>query len=188
MFTGFQTLFWFVGNRFLGNSFKIQDKCNLGDSDGGDIVMLVTDLRCWWHNQYVGDFFRYVGDFLNVLNRSPTHLVSNIRHQHRCYRYLSWISGPIGFQIFVSSWHKISVNQLYYGQNWIFEICNFGPWFLRQVETEIKLSDGCKRPRNLKNVGSVFQVCPTIVFIDRFCPFLWLFIVDKWLSLIIYQL
>jgi len=28
-------------------------------------------------------FFRYVGDFLNVLNRSPAHLVSNIRHQHR---------------------------------------------------------------------------------------------------------
>ena len=26
---------------------------------------------CWWH-RYVGDFFRYVGDFLYVLNRSPT--------------------------------------------------------------------------------------------------------------------
>ena len=59
--------------------------------------MMVTDLRCWWQNHYVGDFFRYVGDFLNVLNwsstsgighqhlkLSPTHLVSNIRHQHRC--------------------------------------------------------------------------------------------------------
>ena len=49
----------------------------------GDFMM-VTDLRCWWQNHYVGDFFRYVGDFLNVLNRSSTHLVSNIRHQHRC--------------------------------------------------------------------------------------------------------
>ena len=36
-----------------------------GDSDVGDIVMLVTDLRCWWQNHYVGDF-------LNVLNRSTT--------------------------------------------------------------------------------------------------------------------
>ena len=43
-----------------------------GDSDVGDIVMLVTDMRCWWHNHYVGDCFRYVGDLLNVLNRSPT--------------------------------------------------------------------------------------------------------------------
>ena len=34
--------------------------------------MIVTDLRCWWQNHYVGDFFRYVGDFLNVLNWSPT--------------------------------------------------------------------------------------------------------------------
>ena len=41
-----------------------------GDSDVGDIMM-VTDLRCWWQNHYVGDFFRYVGDFSNVLNRSP---------------------------------------------------------------------------------------------------------------------
>ena len=49
--------------------------------------MMVTDLRCWWQNHYVGDFFRYVCDFLNVLNRSPTHLVFNIRHQHRCNRW-----------------------------------------------------------------------------------------------------
>ena len=38
-----------------------------GDSDVGDNVMLVfmmvTDLRCWWQNLYVGDFFRNVGDF-----------------------------------------------------------------------------------------------------------------------------
>jgi len=29
---------------------------DFGDSDVGDIVMLVTDLRCWWQNHYVGDF------------------------------------------------------------------------------------------------------------------------------------
>ena len=34
--------------------------------------MMVTDFRCWWQNHDVGDFFRYVGDFLNVFNRSPT--------------------------------------------------------------------------------------------------------------------
>ena len=41
--------------------------------------MIVTDLRSWWQNYYVGDFFRYVGDFLNVSNRSPT---SQTYHQH----------------------------------------------------------------------------------------------------------
>ena len=39
-----------------------------GDSDVGDIVMIVTDLRCWWQNHYVGDFFRYVGDFHMVIS------------------------------------------------------------------------------------------------------------------------
>ena len=41
--------------------------------------MMVTDLRCWWQNHYVRDFVRYVGDFLNVSNRSPT---SQTCHQH----------------------------------------------------------------------------------------------------------
>ena len=34
--------------------------------------LMVTVFRCWWQNHYVGDFFCYVGDFLNVLNRPPT--------------------------------------------------------------------------------------------------------------------
>ena len=38
--------------------------------------MTVTDLRCWSRNQYVGDFFRYIGDFLNVPLRYK------IGHQH----------------------------------------------------------------------------------------------------------
>ena len=57
-----------------------------GDSDVGDIVMLVA--LWWWPVWDVGGrvivlvtFFRYVGDFLNVLNR---YLVSDLRHQHRC--------------------------------------------------------------------------------------------------------
>ena len=37
----------------------------------GDFMM-VTDLRCWWQNHYVGDF-------LNVFNQSPT---SQTCHQH----------------------------------------------------------------------------------------------------------
>ena len=42
--------------------------------------MMVTDLRCWWQNHYVCNFFRYVGDFLNrLLNRSST---SQTCHQH----------------------------------------------------------------------------------------------------------
>ena len=51
---------------------------HIGDSDVGDFMM-VTDFGCWWQNQYVGDFVRYVGDFLYVLNRSPT---SKTCHQH----------------------------------------------------------------------------------------------------------
>ena len=69
---------------FEKNSFTVACDMNLislsglasGDSDVGDNVMLVfmmvTDSRCWWQNHDVGDFFRYVGDFFNVLNRSPT--------------------------------------------------------------------------------------------------------------------
>ena len=34
---------------------------NIGDSDVGDIIILVTDFRCLWHNDYVGDFL----DFIN---------------------------------------------------------------------------------------------------------------------------
>ena len=44
--------------------FKMVSDC-VGDSDVGDFMM-VTDLRCWWQNHYVGDFFRYVGDFFSV--------------------------------------------------------------------------------------------------------------------------
>ena len=63
--------------------------------------MMVTDLRCWWQNHYVGDFVRYVGDFPNVLNRSSTsqtchqHIWSptsvtniNLTFLHRCWYYL----------------------------------------------------------------------------------------------------
>ena len=55
----------------------------------GDFTM-VTDLRCWWQNHFVGDFFRYIGDFLNVLNRSPT---SWIGHQH-----LKLVTNTFGLQ------------------------------------------------------------------------------------------
>ena len=59
-----------------------------GDSDVGGIVMfvmIVTDLRCWWQNHYVGDFFRCwwfsqcIKSVTNILNRSPT---SQTCHQH----------------------------------------------------------------------------------------------------------
>ena len=42
-----------------------------GDSDVGDFMM-VTDFTCWWQNHYVCDFFRYVGENLNVFNWSST--------------------------------------------------------------------------------------------------------------------
>ena len=45
-----------------------------GDSDVGDIVMLVIFFVVTFFvvTFFRGDFFRYVGDFLYVLNRSPT--------------------------------------------------------------------------------------------------------------------
>ena len=49
------------------------------NSDVDDIVMMVTDLRCWWRNHYVDNFFSYVEYFLNVFNWSPP---SWIGHQH----------------------------------------------------------------------------------------------------------
>ena len=60
-----------------------------GDSDVSDFMMM-TDFRCRWQNHYVGDFFRYVGDFLNLLNRSPT---SCIGHQH-----LKLVTNTFGLQ------------------------------------------------------------------------------------------
>ena len=69
---------------FIFSSNNINCGILMGDSDVGDL-MTVTDLRCWWQNHYVGDFFRYVGDFqsieavTNILNRSPT---SQACHQH----------------------------------------------------------------------------------------------------------
>ena len=41
--------------------------------------LMLTDFRCWWRNHYVGDFFCNVGDFLNVLNRSPTSWIGRKR-------------------------------------------------------------------------------------------------------------
>ena len=69
IFQGWQWCWW---HRYVGN------------------FMMVTDLRCWLQNHYVGDFFRYVGDFLNVLNRSPT---SWIGHQH-----LKFVTNTFGLQ------------------------------------------------------------------------------------------
>ena len=46
--------------------------------DFGDFMM-TTDFRCWWKNHYVGDFIRYVGDFVYVIIKTPT---SWIGHQH----------------------------------------------------------------------------------------------------------
>ena len=79
---------WYlIKNRSYLANCKFID-CKIGDSDFGDIVMLVT----LWIINYDGDWFHmlvaeslcwrlfcYVGDFLNVLNGSPT---SQTCHQH----------------------------------------------------------------------------------------------------------
>jgi len=48
-------------------------------------VMMVTDLRCWWHNHLSWWFFQCIKSVTNILNLSPTHFVSNICHYHRCH-------------------------------------------------------------------------------------------------------
>ena len=42
---------------------KMQSMEENGVSDVGNIVTMVTNLRCWWQNHYVGDFFRDICDF-----------------------------------------------------------------------------------------------------------------------------
>ena len=67
-----------------------------GDSDVSDLMM-VTDLRFWWQNHYVGDLFlmlltftmlkigrQHLKSVTIIWNLSPTESVSNFRHQHRC--------------------------------------------------------------------------------------------------------
>ena len=78
--------------------------------------MMVTDLRCWWQNHYVGDFFAMLVIFAmylighqhsetvtNISKLSPTQLVWNIRHQHRCNHFKYTPSAEFGqFQIATS--------------------------------------------------------------------------------------
>ena len=45
---------------------------------------------CWRQNYYVGDFFRYVGDYSNVLNRSPTSWIG--------YQHLKLVTNTFGLQ------------------------------------------------------------------------------------------
>ena len=84
--------------------------------------MLVTDLRCWWHNHYVGDISRYtiteyfqcIKSVTNISNLSPTHFVSNFVLWHRMIFFKSdqkktepWplVSFNICFHIFLLLWN-----------------------------------------------------------------------------------
>ena len=84
--------------------------------------MMVTDLKCWWQNHYVGEF-------LNVLNRSST---SQTCHQHIwspksvTYIYVTVSSKMISVPMQVSAiksnqsplkfifFHKIHFSPIYY--------------------------------------------------------------------------
>ena len=51
-----------------------------------DDFMILTILRCWWQNHYVGDVFSVTFSVTNITNGSQTQTVSEIRHQHcQCY-------------------------------------------------------------------------------------------------------
>ena len=63
-------------------------------------VILVTWVRCWWHLSNVCSWYLFSKIVENgqivtyLLYLSPTHFVSNNRHQHRFNRYetiLKWI-------------------------------------------------------------------------------------------------
>ena len=86
---------------------------HLGESDVGDIVMLLT--LWWWMISDVSGRIIMLAIFFvmlmifsivhqhpesvnNISNLSPTHSVSNIRHQHRCNRNNS--SWKMSFYLF----------------------------------------------------------------------------------------
>ena len=67
----------FVSKMLSKSEFGCQHHCNrllvvvrwqfyIGD------LMVMIDSRCWWPFHYVGDFYRYFGDFFNKLYQSPT--------------------------------------------------------------------------------------------------------------------
>ena len=53
--------------------------------DGDRFKMLVTESLCWRLFSLCWWFFQCIKSVTNILNVSPTHFVSNIRHQHRCH-------------------------------------------------------------------------------------------------------
>ena len=101
----------------LGSSQKPSFSFGLSKSFSSEqrvTVMLVTSFR-WW--LYDGDWFdMLVAESFNMSNLSPTHLVSIIRHQHRCNRFLVEIFPA------ASSTHKIGIKVLQI-QHRMFRIC-----------------------------------------------------------------
>ena len=51
--------------------------------DGDWFQMLVTESLCWRLFSLCWGFSQCIKSVINISNLSPTHLVSNIRHQHR---------------------------------------------------------------------------------------------------------
>jgi len=92
----------------------------------GDFMM-VTDLRCWWQNLYVSDFFRHVGDFFKVFNRSS---ISQTYHQY------IWSRTSVTNIDVTHELSKIRVGTVLYKFHWIirsYQVHYFEPgtvWFL----------------------------------------------------------
>ena len=123
---------------------------------------MVTNFRWWWHNHYVADFFRYVGDFLNALNRSPT---SQTCHQHiwsptsvtnidvTPRRSLDsmmiqnvWFTVCIWFKVFPIG----SIFSIFLFEQWFFKFC----WFFGHLVLSLlpQLSASCLFPQELITV------------------------------------
>ena len=64
--------------------------------DGDWFEILVAESLCWRLFSLCWWFFPCIKSVTNISNLSPTHFVSNIRHQHRCNHFkltlLFWIS------------------------------------------------------------------------------------------------
>ena len=63
--------------------------------DGDRYKMLVTESLCWRLFSLCWWFFQCIKSVTNILNLSPKHFVSNIRHQHRCHHEIAVSDGAI---------------------------------------------------------------------------------------------
>ena len=97
--------------------------------DGDWFEMLVAESLCWRLFSLCWWFSQCIKSVTNISNLSPTHLVSNIRHQHRCNRFL-WLNQRVFvFAIFQLVRLVVKLQKIYSSSQKYFSInrlVNFG--------------------------------------------------------------